>query len=90
MPRKQPTTLAECNAELELAQKQLRQYQNREKGRPHLLRPCGLCPRGRTVETGNGMTIAMPFLQKAILLSYDPRLYAAGAFFLGWRMRNSQ
>lgn len=23
MPRKQPTTLAECNAELELAQKQL-------------------------------------------------------------------
>lgn len=25
MPRKQPTTLAECNAELELAQKQLRQ-----------------------------------------------------------------
>ena len=30
MPRKQPTTLAECNAELELAQKQLRQYQNRE------------------------------------------------------------
>lgn len=32
MPRKQPTTLAECNAELELAQKQLRQYQNREKG----------------------------------------------------------
>lgn len=28
MPRKQPTTLAECNAELELAQKQLRQYQN--------------------------------------------------------------
>ena len=31
MPRKQPSTLAECNAELELAQKQLRQYQNREK-----------------------------------------------------------
>lgn len=31
MPRKQPTTLAECNAELELAQKQLQQYQNREK-----------------------------------------------------------
>ena len=30
MPRKQPTTLAECNAELKLAQKQLRQYQNRE------------------------------------------------------------
>ena len=31
MPRKQLTTLAECNAELDLAQKQLRQYQNREK-----------------------------------------------------------
>lgn len=31
MPRIQPTTLAECNAELELAQKQLQQYQNREK-----------------------------------------------------------
>lgn len=31
MLRKQPTTLAECNAELELVQKQLRQYQNREK-----------------------------------------------------------
>lgn len=27
MPRKQPTTLAECNAKLELAQNQLRQYQ---------------------------------------------------------------
>ena len=31
MPRKQPTTIEECNAELELAQKSLRQYQNREK-----------------------------------------------------------
>ena len=46
-----------------------------QTGRPHLLRPCGLCPRGRTVETGNGMTKAMPFLQKAILLSYDPRRF---------------
>lgn len=27
MPRKQPTTLAECNAELELAQKQLQERQ---------------------------------------------------------------
>ena len=26
------------------------------------------------------MTEAMPFLQKAILLSYDPRPFAAGAF----------
>ena len=28
--------------------------------------------RGRSDETGSGMTEAMPFLQKAILLSYDP------------------
>ncbi len=27
------------------------------------------------------MTEAMPFLQKAILLSYDPRPYERGAFF---------
>lgn len=32
MPKKKlPTTLEECNAELELAQKQLSQYQNRTK-----------------------------------------------------------
>ena len=31
MPRKQPTTLAECNAELELTQKKIRQYENRSK-----------------------------------------------------------
>ena len=31
MPKKQPTTIEECNAEMELAQKQLRQYENREK-----------------------------------------------------------
>ncbi len=29
--KKLPTTIEECNAEMELAQKQLRQYQNREK-----------------------------------------------------------
>lgn len=28
------------------------------------------------------MTKAMPFLQKAILLSYDPRRFALGLFFL--------
>lgn len=28
------------------------------------------------------MTEAMPFLQKAILLSYDPRPLAGGRFFL--------
>lgn len=27
------------------------------------------------------MTKAMPFLQKAILLSYDPRRFAAACFF---------
>lgn len=31
MPRKQPTTLEECNAELEHTQKQLQQYENRNK-----------------------------------------------------------
>lgn len=28
------------------------------------------------------MTKAMPFLQKAILLSYDPRRFAVGIFLL--------
>ena len=28
------------------------------------------------------MTEAMPFLQKAILLSYDPRPFGRGCFFL--------
>ena len=32
----------------------------------------------RTNETGNDMTEAMPFLQKAILLSYDPLPFGAG------------
>ncbi|MEQ2444921.1 hypothetical protein WMO64_15815, partial [Pseudoflavonifractor sp. CLA-AP-H29] len=31
-------------------------------------------------ETGNGMTEAMPFLRKPILLSYDPRPCGRGAF----------
>ena len=28
------------------------------------------------------MTKAMPFLQKAILLSYDPRRFGRGSFYL--------
>ncbi len=32
------------------------------------------------------MTKAMPFLQKAILLSYDPRRFDRGLFFMGWKM----
>lgn len=31
MPKKQPTTIEECNAELELTQKKIRQYENRSK-----------------------------------------------------------
>ena len=31
MPKKKPTTIEECNDVMELAQKQLRQYENREK-----------------------------------------------------------
>ena len=31
MPKKQPTTIEECNAELELTQKKIRQFENREK-----------------------------------------------------------
>ena len=30
------------------------------------------------------MTEAMPFLQKAILLSYDPRPFAGGYLFVGF------
>ena len=30
------------------------------------------------------MTKAMPFLQKAILLSYDPRRFQTAFFFLKW------
>ena len=52
----------------------LRQEQRKaQTGHSHFLCPCGLYPRGRTDETGNGMTEAMPFLQIAILLSYDTR-----------------
>ncbi len=58
MPRKQPTTLAECNAKLELAQKQLRQYQNREKMLKRKLsveerniRTHRLCARGGFMES---------------------------------------
>ena len=31
MPKKQPTTIEECNAELERTQKKIRQYENRSK-----------------------------------------------------------
>ena len=33
------------------------------------------------------MTEAMPFLQKTILLSYDPRAFAAGAFNVNYAVR---
>lgn len=58
MPRKQPTTIEECNAELELAQKSLRQYQNREKMLTRKLnveerriRTHRLCARGGYLES---------------------------------------
>lgn len=58
MPRKQPTTLEECNAELELVQKQLRQYQNREKiltwklsVEERRIRTHRLCTRGGYLES---------------------------------------
>ena len=63
---KQPTTLAECNAELELAQKQLRQYQNREKVLTRKLfveerriRTHRLCARGGYLESVVPELIAM-------------------------------
>lgn len=66
MPRKQPTTLAECNAELELAQKQLQQYQNREKVLTRKLfveerriRTHRLCARGGYLESIVSELIAM-------------------------------
>lgn len=66
MPRKQPTTLEECNAELELAQKQLRQYQNREKMLKRKLsveerriRTHRLCARGGYLESIVPELIAM-------------------------------
>lgn len=66
MPRKQPTTLEECNAELELVQKQLRQYQNREKMLTRKLsveerriRTHRLCARGGYLESIVPELIAM-------------------------------
>ena len=66
MPRKQPTTLEECNAELEIAQKQLRQYQNREKMLTRKLnveerriRTHRLCARGGYLESIVPELIAM-------------------------------
>ena len=41
----------------------------------------GFIPLNELDERGNGMTEAMPFLQKTILLSYDPRPFAAGSLF---------
>ena len=35
------------------------------------------------------MTEAMPFLQKTILLSYDPRPFAGGIVFCGY-LKNQQ
>ena len=58
MPRKQPTTLAECNAELELTQKKIRQYENRSKMLDRRLaiekrkeRNHRLCSRGGFIES---------------------------------------
>ena len=66
MPRKQPTTLAECNAELKLAQKQLRQYQNREmmlkrklSVKERRIRTHRLCARGGYLESIVPELIAM-------------------------------
>ena len=47
-------------------------------GHPQFLWPCGFCPRGRAAETGNGMTEAVPFPEKTILLSYDPAVFRRG------------
>lgn len=58
MPKKQPTTIEECNAEMELAQKQLRQYENRSKMLDRRLaiekrkeRNHRLCSRGGFIES---------------------------------------
>lgn len=58
MPKKQPTTIEECNAEMELAQKQLRQYENRSKMLDRMLaiekrkeRNHRLCSRGGFIES---------------------------------------
>lgn len=66
MPRKQPTTLEECKAKLELVQKQLWQYQNREKMLTRKLsveerriRTHRLCTRGGYLESIVPELIAM-------------------------------
>lgn len=66
MQRKQPTTLAECNAGLKLAQKQLRQYQNREmmlkrklSVKERRIRTHRLCARGGYLESIIPELIAM-------------------------------
>ena len=66
MQRKQPTTLAECNAGLKLAQKQLRQYQNREmmlkrklSVKERRIRTHRLCARGGYLESIVPELIAM-------------------------------
>ena len=58
MPKKQPTTIEECNAEMELAQKQLWQYENRSKMLDRRLaiekrkeRNHRLCSRGGFIES---------------------------------------
>ena len=47
-------------------------------GHSQFLWPCGFCPRRRAAETGNGMTEAVPFPEKTILLSYDPAVFRRG------------
>ena len=47
-------------------------------GHSQFLWPCGFCPRRRVAETGNGMTEAVPFPEKTILLSYDPAVFRRG------------
>ena len=58
MPKKQPTTIEECNAELELTQKKIRQYENRSKMLNRKLsiekrkeRNHRLCSRGGFIES---------------------------------------
>ena len=57
MPKKQPTTIEECNAELELTQKKIQQYENRSKMLDRRLaiekrkeRNHSLCSRGGDME----------------------------------------
>ena len=87
MPRKQPTTLAECNAELEAAQKQLRQYQNREKMLKRKLsveerriRTHRLCARGGYLESIVPELIAMTDEEAKDYLYYAANSMEARAF----------